>query len=166
MNLQSDTVSPHQFDIAVNSSTLALNKAAGAGAAVFQLYLAFSEARGDTPVKWQEPITDVVEDDFPARLNQYRRSPLASSERDINTYLHWQQGLNQAASNEHIRLWQAISPDPLSFYNDKKRLPPEVKHNCPYHTQLGLLAPRPDPVREADATLLADIIPSARSMTV
>ncbi|WP_296050453.1 VC2046/SO_2500 family protein [uncultured Alteromonas sp.] len=166
MILQPDNLTPASFDVQNVTSSLALNKAVGGSAALFSLYLAISEARGDEQVKWtarQEPVEDP---DFPARLNHYRRSPLASTAENVNSYLRWQAGLKTTFSNEHIRLWQAISPDPLSFHNNSQRLEPEVKQNCPYRTQLGWVTEKSSQIKESDATLLADTIPASQAIAV
>lgn len=165
MILQSQTISPASFDVVNVNASLALNKAVGGSSALFSLYLAISEARGDPSVQWQTVDQTMDDDEFPARLNHYRRSPLAASAGDINRYLQWQ-AASVMLGNEHIRLWQAINPDPLSFYNDAKRIAPEVRHNCPYRTQLAWKTSAQQSVREADPTLLAETIPASQSLSI
>jgi hypothetical protein len=166
MILQSESITQTSFDVQNVTSSLPLNKAVGGSAALFSLYLAISEARGDDPVRWSSAPEQVEDPDFPARLNHYRRSPLASTSEHVDSYLKWQAGLSQSFSNEHIRLWQAISPDPLSFHNNSKRLEPEVKQNCPYRTQLAWVSEKASQIREPDATLLADTIPASQAIAV
>lgn len=164
MILHSQTISPDSFDVTNVNASLALNKAVGGSSALFSLYLAMSEARGDPSAQLQAVNHTVEDTEFPARLNHYRRSPLAASTSDINRYLLWQAS-TAMQGNEHIRLWQAINPDPLSFYNDAKRIAPEVRHNCPYRTQLAWISSAQESVREADPTLLAETIPASQSLT-
>ena len=81
MILQPDTITQTSFDVQNVTSSLPLNKAVGGSAAMFTLYLAISEAMGDEPVRWSSAPEQVEDPGFPARLNHYRRSPLASMAR-------------------------------------------------------------------------------------
>lgn len=166
MILQPNSITQSSFDVPSVNSALTLNKAVSAGAAMFSLYLAINEARGDESIAWSDAETSEKDSHFPVGLDHYRRSPLSCTEGHVDRYLAWQAGLTAACSNEHIRLWQAISPDPLSFRNDEKRLEPQVKQNCPYRTQLAWVTEQQAQVQEPDATLLADTIPASLNMTV
>ena len=87
MILQPDTITQTAFDVHNVTSSIPLNKAVGGSAALFSLYLAISEARGDEPVRWSSTPEKVEDPDFPARLNHYRRSPLASTSAQVNVWL-------------------------------------------------------------------------------
>ncbi|NVK58197.1 MAG: hypothetical protein HWE26_21595 [Alteromonadaceae bacterium] len=150
---------------------LALNQAASGSNAFFKLCLSLFDTQGDNTIPWRNEQETVTDDDFPARLNHYRRSPLTTNDASLATYLHWQ-AATAASTDSHgnIRLWQAMHPDPLSFTNDAKRIPPEVKQNCSYRTQLAWLNARsgeqPPAEYDTDPTLLSSIIPSSQALQI
>lgn len=130
--------------------------------ALFRLTLALVES-GFAAVRVTESRDAVVDDDFPARLNQYRQPPLDASGVSANFYLTRREQLAGITANrESIRLWQCMHPDPLSLYNDTARLDDSVVANCAYVTQMRLQGDNDTSV-EADPTLLSDIIPDSQS---
>ncbi|MDC8830993.1 VC2046/SO_2500 family protein [Alteromonas gilva] len=148
---------------------LALNQAASGSNAFFKLCLALYDTHGDSAVSWRNEHETVADDDFPARLNHYRRSPLTTNESNLATYLRWQADIAASPDgHSNIKLWQAMHPDPLSFTNDSNRIPPDVKQNCAYRTQLAWLnAKREEPPTagyDTDPTLLSSIIPGSQAL--
>lgn len=97
---------------------------------------------------------EVVEDAI-SSLSQYRNSPLHTSVQDIQNLVT----TNQLFKSQPLdaQLWQTMHPEPLSLFNDAKRLADDVVYNCPYHCQLSLKS-QSDPVIEEDPTALYDIL--------
>ena len=59
------------------------------------------------------------------------------------------------------QLWRTMHPEPLSLFNDAKRLDDEVVANCNYQTQLKLSAKEIPPTEiEVDETGLYDVLQS------
>lgn len=167
MKLDSDSLRAAKISSSFADQT-SLNYAARTSGAAFQLYLSLYEARQTELVAWRDAEKVVDDSDFPARLNHYRRPPLAAQESHLQEYLHWQSALNETFKTSTMRLWQAMHPDPLSFTNNPKKIDTQVKQNCAYKTQLSWLeeksANRAYLEAETDPTLLAETIPASQSI--
>ncbi len=143
-----------------------LNVALHSNADAFKLYLSLFDGGRPEIVNWQHepPVTD---DNFPQRLNHYRRPATACSDETLDTYLRWQQAVSKAPSTQAIRFWQSMHPDPLNFTDNPKQLPVDVKINCAYGTQLQLLKDTQASLvmdAEDNPTLLADTIPASQQL--
>ena len=140
-----------------------LNRSIGQGAK-FALMLAMLDGNmTERPYLEQDnPYPSMVGSDIVA-FSHYRNNPLNTSEQDI---------VNLTTTNNLLKsqprdalLWQAMHPEPLSLFNDAKRLADEVVYNCPYHCQLGLKAQKQSRI-EQDPTKLYDILESLPDASV
>ncbi len=89
--------------------------------------------------------------------SHYPQPPLSTSEDDIRILLTTSSILQ--SNPQDALLWQTMHPEPLSLFNDAKRLADDVVYNSSYHTQQQLKSPAPSEL-ETDATGLYDILES------
>ncbi|MCC2615451.1 hypothetical protein LJ739_04260 [Aestuariibacter halophilus] len=93
---------------------------------------------------------------LPLPENPYRRAPLSASE---DTAIHLSNAAQLAQqSAADARLYLSMHPEPLSLYNDAKRISDEVRVNCDWYTQQRLAGEAPAHTIEEDATQLHDIL--------
>lgn len=85
----------------------------------------------------------------------YPKTPLHTSTEDIEVLLATSSLMQSNPSD--AMLWQTMHPEPLSLFNDAKRLADEVVYNASYHTQKQLQSPSASEL-ETDATGLYDIL--------
>ena len=134
-------------------------KAAENGAQ-FALFLAmqFGASVGEPHIKPQ-PEAKQYDADSAARLNFYRRPALSAEHSDVTHRNRLANFINQGDVTS-ARLQDAMHPEPLSFYNDNKRLPDDIIANCSLATQRRLKGEEAEQIQE-DNTLLDDIISQA-----
>ncbi len=135
-----------------------INRATVQGAK-FALLLAMLE---DNPLL--RPVVEADDAQLPAESalpkNYYRPMPLFAEEADwsngdvMGELLHKQ--LQDAL------LFRAMHPQPLSLYNDPKRIDDEVLANCSFSAQRRL-ADEQDKVIHTDATQMYDVVQQAQA---
>lgn len=95
-----------------------------------------------------EAVTAGLKSDYP-------QQPLSASER------HWRQAAVAGKTLQHsvadAQLWHTMHPQPLSVYDDNKRIDDSVIANCDIHTQRRLNTP-PDSSITVDETQLYDVL--------
>lgn len=85
----------------------------------------------------------------------YPRSSLAAQPQDWENADTTSQLVARNVSD--AQLWQKMHPQPLSIYNDPKRIAPDVLINCAFHTQQRLSGAQ-DRKIDVDETKLYDIL--------
>lgn len=130
-----------------------VNRATGQGRA-FALLLAMLESDvlerpKVIPIEDENPVTDN------ALTSVYRRASLSAAAQD------W---TNAVENSQHFArnpadglLFQTMHPQPLSLFNDPKRIDDEVLANCDYYTQTRLATPAEKQVTE-DNTQMFDVV--------
>jgi len=131
--------------------------------ALFSLYLSIHCQPGSEPLRIigdEEP--PVPDDDFPARLNHYRRPALQAGTVEYQT-----SGVTSLLANSGavaaFSLWQSMHPDPLSYRDNAQSIPPEVKVNCSLATQLRLSVATSNQ-KSVDETGLLDVIEKSNDL--
>ncbi|MEW9796851.1 VC2046/SO_2500 family protein [Alteromonas sp. CYL-A6] len=134
--------------------------AAGNGA-LFSLYLSLQYgANVGRPSITPVAEARVTDDRFPERLNTYRRPPLKASDSSFRAS-HQKSSLLNSRHSRDVLLLETCCPEPLSMYNDHKRIPDDVLANCSLATRQRLQQAMP--VLEEDNTLLEEVIEQARA---
>lgn len=136
-----------------------LNRCAGHGAKFSLLLAMLSQDMLNRPAFEKDKAENEAIPEDIAALSVYPPQPLKPSEQ---TWQHLNTNKKLVhTSLKDAQLWQSMHPEPLSLYNDTKRLADEVVQNCGYHTQLKLVdqAPFEEPI-EPDATGLYDVLES------
>lgn len=152
-----------------------LARTAGQGAA-FNLYLALAQS-ADSHIHFDDNSSLPVEDDFPQRLNQYRRPPLKIDEVRAEIHKAWHEGLYHTNEAQHcyLNLWQSMHPDALSVHDDPMFITPDIIENCDLQAQRRLSRLRQTDktaqtnAAEAyptDATQLSELIELANSFSL
>lgn len=137
--------------------TGALNRSVGHSAKFALLLAMLDDNKAERPqLAANKAGDDLLHTDINA-LSNYRAYPLNMDDKDISNLKISSELL--AIDPTDALLWQAMNPQPLSLYNDAKRLADEVVYNCPYHCQIGLKAEK-ESLIEQDATQLYDILES------
>ncbi|MBU2876098.1 VC2046/SO_2500 family protein [Aliiglaciecola lipolytica] len=95
---------------------------------------------------------------FPSSISKhyYPQTPLQAEQQDWSLARTTSELMAQNVSD--AILWQRMHPQPLSIFNDAKRIEPEVKINCGYHTQQRFHAAHSANTIDVDETKLYDIL--------
>ncbi len=148
------SVNSVQNDLELNGQ---INLATGE-AAKFVLLLAMLQ---DSPLD-RPQYHDTPDEALPDPLlnNHYRNPPLSAETRDWENAEIESQLLHR--NSQDIFLWRALHPQPLSVYDDVKRVDDEVKANCSIFAQRRMQELSDNGI-QVDATKMYDIVQQART---
>ncbi|GAA0857356.1 VC2046/SO_2500 family protein [Aliiglaciecola litoralis] len=156
----SDTLEPIESTIAVSDLEWSgqINRAASQGRA-FALLLSMLESdvlERPKLIASEEPQQDKAE-----LVSDYPRPALSARKDD------WQNAIRNsqlfARHPSDGKLFQTMHPQPLSIFNDAKRIDEEVLANCDFYTQSRLKQPA-DKDLKVDVTQLFDVLEKRDSL--
>lgn len=150
---------PNQVDSLTQMEWQGKFSASAAFGAQFALYLAM-QATSATDTLHINPIATHSEpDNYPERINFYRKPALTASDTDY-TLLKLKHATLAKGDYIQLRLLDCLHPSPLAGAVSKHGIPSEVFNNMPLRARLSLEGQHNAPLQE-DNTLLHDSIERA-----